>query len=426
MKKYFLLSCMVLICPLAWGQITYRDVEVQGSGSSLQKAINNGLVEAIGRVNGKSIDAVNQINKLSKTTRIDGKKSRSSKKEIQRAYKEATNGVVASYNVLSQQKVSERRWKVIIQAKIAKYKRSKTANRRRIAVIPFRISSNKFVIRGSEVDKTQVNRILGQSLVSQLVQTRRFTVLDREYLEELTGEKSIILSGKTPLEEIAKLGEELVADYIVVGTLENLSFKENEVKMQTSDRVFKSQQGNIEVNYRVIDVATKQIKFSDFARLNVNPDDLSRVDSSLSLENAETTLCLIAADRISKKVLNAIYPMLVVAVNGKNVTLNQGGNMLKVGDQYEVFRYGNRIFDPYTKESIGRQENYIGTIEISRVNPKSSHANIISAEVDFTDVFAPKALVCRLKEESMSPARKQMLEIDERREKRKQDRDDDW
>jgi hypothetical protein len=425
--KSLIIICISIFSHSIYANIEYKEVQVKGAGASLQEAINNGLVEAIGRVNGKSIDAKNQLNQLSQTTRVNDEKSRFSQKEIQKAYKEATKGVVASYDVLSEQQIDNgRRWQVIVKAKIAKYKRAANSNRKRLAVIPFRVSDQSFLINSQPVNKEQVNRILGQNMVSQLVQSRRFTVLDREYIQEVTGEKNIILSGNTPMEEMAKLGEELVADYIVVGTLENIGFSENEIHMSMTNRTIKTYQGNVELSYRIIDVPTKQIKFSDFARFTLTPDDFSKVDQGMNLENAESAICIIAADKISKKILNAIYPMLVVSVRGNSVTLNQGGEMLKNGDRYEVFQYGERMYDPYTKESIGREEQYIGEIEITRVNPKSSQARIINADIEFSQVFAPKKLVCRLKEEAASPAKKKIEDMRKRFEEKKKKRDEEW
>lgn len=417
---------LVVVCPLLWGQIEYREVEAKATGSSLQEAINNGLVEAIGRVNGKSIDAKNQLDQLSQITTINGNRSRYSEKEIQRAYSEATKGVVESYQVISEIQISQSKWEVVVKANIAKYKKSQTSNRRRVALMPFHCSELAFWINDQAVDKERINRILGQELVSQLVQTRKFTVLDRDYIQEIVSEKNIIISGNAPLEEMAKLGNDLVADYIFVGSIENLKFKTNEIQMQTSGKIAKLAEGIIEVSYRIIDVPTKQIKFSDFARIRINPEDLSRVDNGYNVQSPESAICLIAANKISNKIINAIYPMLIVAVQGNIVSLNQGGDLIKIGDKYSVFKYGDRIFDPYTKESLGRNESYIGLVEIIRVSSKLSQARIISSEVSFSEVFSPKTLVCRIQEESKSPASKKMLEIERKREDRQKSRDADW
>ena len=399
---------------MATTKITYKTVETKGSGENLQEAINNALVEAIGRVNGKGIDAVNQINKASKTVKTDGVKSTSRSKEIQQAYKEATNGIVASYDVLSEVEDDRGRWKVEVRAQIAQFKLAASANRKRIALVPFRLSDSPFLIRGLAADREQVGRVLAQSLVTKLVQSRRFTVLDREYMEETLGEKSSAFNNPNlPVAEIARLGQDLVADYIVVGTLENLSYSESTRRVESVDMNITTRRGVAEVSYRIIDITTGQIKFADTAQFSFDGDALSRVAGG-GLANPDTAILSLASEKIGKVILNAIYPIMLVSIQNDTVTLNQGGDLLRFGDQYEVFEYGERLYDPYTKESIGRQENLVGTIQITRVNPKQSMARVLNSTVDLSARFKPKRFVCRLKEEAISPGAKRKQEARKR------------
>ena len=104
--------------------------------------------------------------------------------------------------------------------------------------------------------------------------------------------------------------------------------------------------------------------------------------------------------------------------------------MLRSGDIYEVFEYGERLYDPYTKESIGRQENLVGSIQITRVNPKQSMARVVNSTVDLAARFKPKRFVCRLKEEAMSPGAKRKQEarkkIKKKAKKAKEEMEDLW
>jgi curli biogenesis system outer membrane secretion channel CsgG len=425
MKKYFLFSLMILICPFTWGQIEYHDVDATGSGTTVNNAINDALGEAIGRINGKSIETESQLKNVEVTSVENNNVDYFASEAFQQAVKSATKGAVSSYEVISQNEQGGL-WEVTVRAKVAKYKRSSSSNRKRIAVMPLWSSSKEFSIDGQPTNADQVLRILGQNLVSQLVQSRKFTVLDREFIEETVGEKAMITNGDVSVDEMAKMGQELVADYILVGILENLSFQTSEMKMRTSDRTIKTRSGLVEMSYRIIDVPTRQIKYADHARINITEADLRNLDNSLVTNNIDSAMTIIAADAISKKVLNAIYPMLVVSVRGESVTLNQGGEMLKVGDQFEVFEYGEKMIDPYTKESLGREEVYRATIELSRVNPKSSYAKIIESEVDLSEVFRPKGLVCRPLSNQENQQSEAIKEVTERQKKRSKSRDEDW
>ena len=118
--------------------------------------------------------------------------------------------------------------------------------------------------------------------------------------------------------------------------------------------------------------------------------------------------------------------MMIISARGNIVTLNQGGDLLKEGDIYEVFQFGERIIDPYTKESLGREEIFCGTIQVTRVNPKSSYAKITSSEIEIESVFKPKMFVCRASKNQNSAADKQLQKLIQKQEERKKQRDDDW
>jgi curli biogenesis system outer membrane secretion channel CsgG len=74
---------------------------------------------------------------------------------------------------------------ISISAKIGKYKLKKSAQRKRIAVMPFYYFDKSFKLMDDVVSNNKVDDLLIQNLVSYLVQTRKFTVLDREYMNDI-------------------------------------------------------------------------------------------------------------------------------------------------------------------------------------------------------------------------------------------------
>ena len=399
MIRTFIFTCLFIgLSSLGFSSVSvkYETVEAKGWDLNEQGAINAAIVEALGQVNGKSISASMQLKSLEQSIYNNGQNSYMTQEDLSEAYAEATNGMVASYEVLEVKPVDRGQYQALVRAKILKVEVNINDKQKRIGVVPFRLAGVDFLVNDRRVDKQQVNRILSQSFVSQLVQTRKFTVLDREYMAEIVGEKNRVLSGSNAsIEDIARLGVELSADYLIVGSLENVNYSTQIVNSRLTGSSSEVGEGNFEVSYRIIDIATKQIKFADFARLQISRDDIVEIDQSSRLENVDSAMCEIAAARITQKIMGAIYPMLITKVRGNSVYLNQGGDSLSVGDVFEVFEYGERQYDPYTNKSLGREEFYIGTIEVRRVNPKSAQANIVEQEVDFAEVFAPKALVCR-------------------------------
>jgi hypothetical protein len=82
--------------------------------------------------------------------------------------------------------------------------------------------------------------------------------------------------------------------------------------------------------------------------------------------------------------LNAIFPVSVLQLDGQFATLGQGGDMLTVGQKLKLVKLGPPLVDPYTKESLGRQEVTVGEVEITDVQAKTSTAVVtrLDSEVE--------------------------------------------
>ena len=73
------------------------------------------------------------------------------------------------------------------------------------------------------------------------------------------------------------MGQELVADMILVGTIEDFGVQTKTVRMQLSGRSITTQNAFVNFGYRIMDIATKQIKFADVLELKLDPSELHAV-----------------------------------------------------------------------------------------------------------------------------------------------------
>ena len=403
-----------------------KTVESAGSGATLNLAIYDALDEAIGRVNGKALETRKQLDSVEISMADSQKEDYFSSESFQSSIKSASKGVIDRYDILSKGVNKELGlWEVTLSVTVVKFVVT-NSNRKRIAVMSVTPGGGRFSIAGKPVSKERVTRILTQNIVSTLVQTRRFIVLDREYMTETFGERNMALSPNSPVEEMARLGQELVADYIMVGVLEDVGFSEKVHRMKSSGREVTSRQGNVELSVRLIDVATRQVVFSDFLKMNVVEKDLKRFDSSLSDEGPEAAMAIVAADRAGRCILDVIYPIMIVSVSGDMVTLGQGGSQLKRNDRLEIFRLGKRLTDPYTKEFIGREEVNVGLLEVKRVNPKQSHARIIESSDGIFINFEPKKFICRAVQHAVDQEKIERKARRKARDEQRKKRDSDW
>ena len=337
-------------------------------------ALRDAIREAISQVNGVTQETDSLIKTIEKTISDNEGDDNFSSTDFQETIKEKSKGSVKSYEILNQGKNLDGLFEVEIKATIAKFTLSKSAKRKRIAILPLRQT-----IETSSVDPNRATRMLNQALTNYLVQTRKFTVLDRDFDEEVFSELEN-LEESANVDDHAKIGQKLFADYILVGRLETFDVKEVEKKYLTSDVVKKVITGMIDFNYRVIDVPTKQIKYASKIREEIN---LKKQKQPVSFFVEQ------ASNKIGQEILYAIYPILIEKIKGDIAYLGQGGLQIKVGDVYDIFEMTDEvIIDSRTGEKLGKMEFKVGEAEIIDKNSKFSVAKIDTSD-DLSENFKP-------------------------------------
>lgn len=83
------------------------------------------------------------------------------------------------------------------------------------------------------------------------------------------------------------------------------------------------------------------------------------------------------ANRIVARERAAVFPITVLAKDGKEVTLNCGVDAgVKPGQIFNVYTTGKELKDPATGESLGFDERMVGRVSISELQPKFSKAKV--------------------------------------------------
>ncbi len=387
----------------AFSQIETVSVNSKGYGDGPESALNSALTQAIGQVNGRSIDSDTLLTTTEKTSTKNDESDYLSSRDFKESIKSKTKGVVESYSIISNAKDDSGLWVAEITAQIARFKTSKSANRKRIAVIDLIGRQGCCQTAEGELNPDVAAYEVSSAISNFLVQSRKFTVLDRSFQGFAETERNTLKTSENmPVKELAKLGQELFADMILVGNLNSIRLQKAQRKMNTSDRVLEYLTGNIATNIRIIDTATGQIKFS--SSLRMNPKDLD-----LNLGSDIFTISKKVGERVGFTVLNAIYPIQVTGVTEKIVVdLNTGGDVVSVGQVFDLMLLGEKIKDAYTKESLGKRETKIGTVEITQVSPKQSRgkATLINETSNLETNFKPKMYILRLNNSSKKQALK--------------------
>ena len=403
LRKFLFFVTLSTFVAFGFSQIETVSVNSKGYGDGPESALNSALTQAIGQVNGRSIDSDTLLTTTEKTSTKNDESDYLSSRDFKESIKSKTKGVVESYSILSNAKDDSGLWVAEITAQIARFKTSKSANRKRIAVIDLIGRQGCCLTVEGELNPDVAAYEVSSAISNFLVQSRKFTVLDRSFQGFAETERNTLKTSENmPVKEIAKLGQELFADMILVGNLNSIRLQKAQRKMNTSDRVLEYLAGNIATNIRIIDTATGQIKFS--SSLRMNPKDLD-----LNLGSDIFTISKKVGERVGFTVLNAIYPIQVTGVTEKIVVdLNTGGDVVSVGQVFDLMLLGEKIKDAYTKESLGKRETKIGTVEITQVSPKQSRgkATLINETSNLETNFKPKMYILRLNNSSKKQALK--------------------
>ena len=377
MTKIFLLmaTLSVLLSTPAIARLSLQTVEAEGSGVTRQEAILDALQWAVGQVNGVEVAASVSSQMSEYMTEQNGSVSTTLSSSFSKNVDTATNGIVESYEVVAEN-VSDGLTYVQIRARIGVYDQSVQLKRLRMAVSDVIIDPEIADLGASR----KFARDLRRAVTDYLTQTRRFAMIDRDFLASTQRELEFIASGNTPTIELARLGNKVGTDYLVIMTL-------NELTNQQTSRIYKTarvqkttKQFGVDVSIRIIDVATSQIKFAAIAE--VSHDDYGGLAKDVGFLSGQV-------------ISNAIFPARVVAVADDIITINQGGKTLKIGETYNLVKLGKSVSDPYTKERLGRVETKVGKVEISDVQAKTSSANIIEINLSDTRHLAEGTFIIR-------------------------------
>ena len=199
-----------------------------------------------------------------------------------------------------------------------------------------------FQLQGDSFSSKDMGKIVAEWLITGLVETGRFDVIERRLLEKILEEQKLGVTGVIDPSSAAQLGKILGVKTIVSGTLTSL-------------------EGFIEINARLINVDTASI----IAAEKVRASSAGRLNDLVS--------------QITEKIVLA-FPLegYVVQRTGKRVTLDLGKQVgARTGMRFIAFKEGRVIKHPKTGEVLDVETIEVGEIEVTEVREKTALGEVI-------------------------------------------------
>jgi hypothetical protein len=337
-----------------------------GTGKNREEAVFKALEEAMSK-QGAQISAQVRLNLLAETKKFNDTTSRRVEQSVASDFSRSTDGLVRWWD-LKREEDTGSSYQVEVVAVIAKIKSQSAehATRKTIAVLPFRASGPTRVL-DKTISPDDSGRMFRESVLTYLVQSRKFAVVDKTFEEEVD-RLAALTPATDPIQRALQAAVKLGAQYVVIGGLEAFG-----VSSSSADQSLAIHRPSGAATLRVIEVKTRQTVLAAAYQM----DELA--PTRLDGPNPETFLVDAVGRVMADRILETIYPFKVAGLNGPDeVILNRGGESLAVGERVELFNPGDELKDPATGESLGVAERKVATAEIIRVLPKVSYARILT------------------------------------------------
>jgi len=408
MKKiYMLLLVAALVCPKAFSAPTTIVRQTKGQGVTREQAIDKALYQAVAQAKGIAVSSGRydfgfQSAGVGIDTKDTGKSIEFDSVSVQAGGSTRLTdiaGWVKSYEVIDEQKVDDRTYEVTIKAWVYDYEDPEQTNRLKLAVMPIQTLYDSYRFGNYVPSGVEMSLKLSQQLSAGITGTNKFAVLDREYIDEFAQNRNILISDDSPIEEKARLGQVLGADYMIVGTISNAGLKIKERASRAIGRAIREYEVDYVFDYRLIVAPTRQVKLADTVNIALEQDQVRVLvkrwrPEDLDYREMVDNLTARVARQVIDSIIDRLYPIRIAS---KNITgqliINQGGKRISKGSVLDVFVQGEEIIDVDTKESLGLTESHIATIEIEKVTPTMSYARLVKGDLDKISV----GLICRLK-----------------------------
>jgi len=392
-------------------------VEVSGQGYTREEAVDDALAMAVAQVNGKAFSggnaskvrgAVKDFKILSQkevVRKIPDRKDELTVKASESSsasYAESGSGALAvagaggsaaiassgsygasgssssdaSLNVTTSSKGSERVWEVKVSANVLQYDGGADAGKPRIVIANPKTSLASYMIGDTAQSADEVSERIRRSIADKITQSNRFLVIDRTFTDEVDQELQNVMNASANPNDIVKFGQKLTADILVVPVIEYFEYKKTVRTLKLSGRELVSYAGGFKGSVAVLNVATGQLVFNETFAVDFPATEPRAFAPGVDAQGMATKIVDGLTEKFVGSLIRRTFPVSVLSMDGTTVVLNQGGSTLKNGATYELVRMGKELRDPQTKQSLGRTEQPVGTVTITRVDPSLSYGEV--------------------------------------------------
>lgn len=359
-------------------------VTVMGTGRTREAAVRAALDSAVEQKYGVNVTSkkLSTVNSAENFTSTNGQENtvNQSTDTLAKDIKIASEGRVTGYTVVSQDRnPTTGEYNVVLEVSFpAKYVVGEDPDQlRRMVVAHFRINTPKFSVFGAEVDAVLWEHALSDALNIHMTQSRKFTMLDRDFDAESNEEIARLNAPNAAPRDAIRLCQKLATDYLVIGTITFTDVAPPSENPYTGKVIMPAQAVFATVSYRVILAATGQLKWSDSV-----PIDARGFYTSLAGGSVHDSATY-AAHMVGDGIVSCILPYEIVGFNPDGtVIIGEGGKTFDAGEFLSVYTLGQEVTDSRTGRVIDVAEMRVGMVQVIRTTEKLTYAVVVEGSRD--------------------------------------------
>ena len=268
----------------------------------------------------------------------------------------------------------------------------RTRIKKRVAVFNF---EDKTDHRYYWWNKKSVGEGISDMLVTALVKSGNYRVMERQELEKILNEQKLGASGIVTQQSAVEMGKVLGVELAVMGSVSEFGYKKSTTggKIKGFRVGLQKQSAVVGVDCRLVNTTTGEILASESMRKEKSARgikvDTDKIDFKNKKDFDQSLVGKAARDAINEVVKmidknSQKIPWQAKVITEKNgmVFINVGSvSGINVGDTFVIYRKGEELIDPDTGLSLGSIDTKIGEIKVINAEVgegKASQCSIIS------------------------------------------------